>query len=199
MYGRPGASPDPEQGEGYEAGVKASLNGGKLTANLSLFQMDVENLAFWNPNVRFYEVQGETRTRGVELELNGALAEGWQAGAGYAYARTENENGERTLTRLPLNSLKLFTTYRLPGAWNKLTLGGGVNWQSAIHSGSTIDYRQSSMALVNLMARYEVSSHLSLALNVNNALDKEHYSTVAGNYGTFGAPRNFMASMKYTF
>ncbi|MFJ5446529.1 TonB-dependent siderophore receptor [Methylobacillus methanolivorans] len=199
LYGRPGASPDPEQGKGYEAGVKASLNGGKLTANLSLFQMDVENLALWNPNVRFYEVQGETRTRGVELELNGALAEGWQAGAGYAYARTEDEHGEPTLTRLPLNSLKLFTTYRLPGAWNKLTLGGGVNWQSAIHSGSTIDYRQNGMALVNLMARYELSSHLSLALNVNNALDKEYYSTVAANYGTFGAPRNFMASMKYTF
>ncbi|MFL9610512.1 TonB-dependent siderophore receptor [Methylobacillus sp. Pita2] len=199
LYGRPGASPDPEKGEGYEAGVKASFNGGRLTANLAVFQMDVENLAFWDPNVRFYEVQGETRTRGVELEVNGKLTEGWQTGAGYSYARTEDEHGERAFTRLPLHTLKLFTTYRLPGAWNKLTLGGGLNWQNSIRSGSAIEYTQGSVALVNLMARYEVSSNLSVSLNLNNALDKEYYSTVANNFGTFGAPRNFMASMKYTF
>ncbi|ENO90469.1 TonB-dependent siderophore receptor [Thauera linaloolentis] len=199
LYGRPGASPDPEQGEGYEAGIKASLNDGQLTTNLAVFQMDVSNLAFWNRDTRFYEVHGETQTRGVELEVNGKLAEGWQAGAGYAYARTEDENGQRTLTRLPLHNLKLFTTYHLPGAWNKLTLGGGVNWQSTIRSGAAIDYRQGSVALVNLMARYEVNRNLSVSFNLNNALDKQYFSTVASNFGTFGAPRNFMASAKYSF
>ncbi|QLF92867.1 TonB-dependent siderophore receptor [Pseudomonas sp. ABC1] len=128
LYGAPGASPDPEQGEGYEVGVKAGFYDGRLTSSLALFQMDVENLAFWNRNVRQYQTYGETRTRGVELELNGELTTGWQAGAGYAYARSEDENGERTLRRLPSHSLKLFTTYRLPGHWDKATIGGGVNW-----------------------------------------------------------------------
>lgn len=199
LYGTPGASPDPEQGEGYEVGVKAGFYDGRLTANLALFQMDVENLAIWNIDAFRYEVQGQTRTRGVEVELNGELAEGWQAGAGYAHALTEDEDGERTLRRLPSHSLKLFTTYRLPGTWNKVIVGGGVNWQSAIHSNSAIDYRQGSVAVVNLMTRYEVSKDLSVSFNLNNAFDKEYFSSVASNYGTFDAPRNFTASLKYNF
>lgn len=199
LYGRPGASPDPEQGEGYEAGVKLSLDGGRLNANLAIFQMDVTNLAYWNRDARVYEVLGETRTRGIELEVNGKLAEGWQTGAGYAYARTEDQHGERALIRLPLHNLKLFSTYRLPGSWNKLTLGGGVNWQSAIRSGTSLDYRQSSVTLVNLMARYELDKNLSLSAHLNNALDKRYYSTVANDYGTYGAPRNFTVSAKYSF
>ncbi|MDD3484087.1 TonB-dependent receptor [Azovibrio restrictus] len=199
LYGRPGASPDPEQGEGYEAGVKLSLDGGRLNANLAIFQMDVTNLAYWNRDARVYEVLGETQTRGIELEVNGKLAEGWQSGAGYAYARTEDQHGERALIRLPLHNLKLFSTYRLPGSWNKLTLGSGVNWQSAIRSGTSLDYRQSSVTLVNLMARYELDKNLSLSAHLNNALDKRYYSTVANDYGTYGAPRNFMLTAKYNF
>lgn len=199
LYGRPGASPDPEQGEGYEVGVKGSLYGGQLTTSLAVFQMDVSNLAFWNREARVYEVHGETRTRGVEIDVSGKLAEGWQLGAGYAYARTEDAQGQRALTRLPLQSLKLFTTYRLPGAWNQLTLGGGVNWQSAIRSSGTINYKQGGVALVNLMARYAVDKNLSVALHVNNVFDKRYFSTVANNYGTFGEPRRITASMKYSF
>ena len=161
--------------------------------------MDVENLAFWNRAVRQYQTYGETRTRGVELELNGELATGWQAGAGYAYARSEDENGERTLRRLPSHSLKLFSTYRLPGTWDKTTIGGGINWQSATHSDETLDYRQGSIAVVNLMTRYDVSRDISVSLNLNNALNKEYFSTVASNFSTFGAPRNLTASIKYSF
>lgn len=199
IYNAPGTSPDPEQGEGYETGIKADFYDGRLTSSLALFQMDISNLAVWNSDAYIYDIHGKTRTRGVELELNGELAEGWQASAGYAYARTEDAQGERTLTRLPLHSIKLFTTYRLPGAWNRLTLGGGINWQSAISSNSTFDYRQGDVTLVNLMARYDISKHLSAALHVNNLLDKRYFSTVSSNYGTYGAPRSFILSAKYSF
>jgi outer membrane receptor for ferric coprogen and ferric-rhodotorulic acid len=33
--------------------------------------------------------------------------------------------------------LRTFTTYRLPGAFNKLTIGGGVNWQDSIYTYAT--------------------------------------------------------------
>ncbi|MGY1489172.1 TonB-dependent siderophore receptor [Methylobacillus pratensis] len=189
----------PEEGVGYEAGVKAGFHGGRLTASLSVFRNDVDNLAVWNNDAFTYDLLGNTRTRGVEMELNGELATNWQLSAGYAYATSEDGDKERVLTYVPRQTMKLFTSYRMPGAWEKLTLGGGVHWQNAITSGSGFNYVQDSVALVNLMARYQIGRNLSFSLNLNNALDKEYYSTVASNSGTFGAPRNFMASMKYTF
>ena len=189
----------PEEGVGYEAGVKAGFNGGRLTASLSVFRNEVDNLAVWNSDAFTYDLLGNTRTRGVELEFNGELTRGWQLSAGYAYATTEDGDGERMLTYVPRQTLKLFTSYRLPGAWEKLTLGGGVHWQNAINSGSGFNYKQGSLALLNLMARYQIDGNLSVALNLNNALDRRYFSSISSNSGTYGHPRNFMLSAKYSF
>ncbi len=103
------------------------------------------------------------------------------------------------LTYVPRQTLKLFTSYRLPGAWEKLTLGGGIQWQNATTSGSGINHEQGSFALVSLMARYQIDRTLSVSLNLNNALDKHYFSSITSNNGTYGAPRNFMASLRYSF
>jgi outer membrane receptor for ferric coprogen and ferric-rhodotorulic acid len=65
----------------------------------------------------------------------------------------------------------VFTTYA-PGELSKLTVGGGVNWESRTYTadpaapaaaikanGGLIE--QDSFALVNLMARYDISDKLS--------------------------------------
>ncbi|ENO88759.1 TonB-dependent siderophore receptor [Thauera linaloolentis] len=188
----------PEEGVSYEAGVKASFAGGRLTGSLSVFRSEVDNLAVWNADAFTYDLLGNTRARGIELELNGELTPDWQLSAGYAFAVSKDGNGERVLTYVPRQTLKLFTSYRLPGEWNKLTVGGGVNWQNANNSGSGFDHRQGSLALVSLMGRYQIDRNLSVSLNLNNALDKRYLSS-NGDYGTYGAPRNFMASLKYSF
>ena len=82
---------------------------------------------------------------------------------------------------------RLFTTYRLPGEWNKLTLGGGVNWQlttwSSVPIGDgSVTARQNAYAIYNLMARYDFTSRLSAQLNLNNLFDKKYVA-----YGGFGA------------
>ena len=79
----------------------------------------------------------------------------------------------------------------LPGTSSALTLGGGVNWQ---HATTT-----RGMALVNLMSRHEVSGNLSLALPLNNALDRRHCTGIGSNFGAYAAPRNVMLSAKYTY
>ena len=50
------------------------------------------------------------------------------------------------------------------------------------------------------MARYEVDRHLSVSLNINNALDKT-YMPGLGSYGTgvYGDPRNALLTLKYQF
>ncbi|MBS7777568.1 TonB-dependent receptor [Acidovorax sp. CCYZU-2555] len=192
---------DPEEGQGFETGVKASFFEGKLNSSLSLYQTKLKNIAVWNAQDFRYDISGLTTTRGVELEGNGELAKGWQLTAGYAFARSEDTAGQRVSNYLPLHSLKVFTAYRLPGDWSRLTLGGGVNWQSATNGDgdSPLNVRQGAVPLVNLMARYEVDQQLSLAFHLNNALDKRYYASGGGAYGTYGPPRNFAVSAKYRF
>ncbi|MDH0893027.1 MULTISPECIES: TonB-dependent siderophore receptor [unclassified Pseudomonas] len=188
---------EPEEGISYEAGIKASLNDGRLTSSLSVFKNEQENLAVWNSDTFMYDISDSATTKGVELELNGELAEGWQFTSGYAYSVTTDKDDNRILSRLPRHSLKTFTTYRLPGALSRLTVGGGMNWQSRI--GNQDQYWQGSYALVNLMARYAITENLSGSVNLNNLFDKEYFTSVSSNYGLHGAPRNVMFSMKYSY
>ena len=198
-----GSPLDPQEGTGYEVGLKADLLDERLTASLALFRVEQDNLAIADgrllqPNgFQAYRAESGTTSEGVELEVNGELAEGWQVMAGYSYNVSFDTNDERIVTEIPRNSVKLFTTYRLPGELDKWTVGGGFNWQS--ETGYALSYAttQSSYALVNLMTRYQVTPQLSASVNVSNLFDRHYLTTTAG--GIYGAPRNVMTTLRYNF
>ncbi|VVO19208.1 TonB-dependent siderophore receptor [Pseudomonas fluorescens] len=188
---------EPLEGTGYEVGIKGSFYDEKLNASLALFKLEQDNLAVWQSNTQAYITEESTSTEGVEFEMNGELAEGWQASAGYAYSVTTDAEDKRIVTNLPRHMLKTFTAYRLPGMLDKLTVGGGVNWQSK--TGENLHYyEQGSYAITNLMARYDISKNLSASVNLNNVFDREYYSFVYSE-GVYGAPRNIMTGFKYNF
>ena len=207
----------PIEGNSYELGLKAEYFDGRLNASMAAFRTDQKNLASnigTNPitNEGIYKAIDGATTKGVEFELAGELMPDWKVMAGYTYAQTRDANNERVYgyplaTTKPENVVRLFTTYRLPGQLNQVTIGGGVNWQSAfygqIYNDSKADYdiiEQKSYALVNLMTRYEYSEHLTFNLNANNVFDKTYLSGL-GNFNTtyYGEPRNLMLTTKYTF
>ncbi|MNZ65340.1 Ferric-pseudobactin BN7/BN8 receptor precursor [compost metagenome] len=186
---------DPEEGTSYEAGVKAAFYEGRLSSSLALFKVEQDNLAIWD-GIAYAAEQGTT-TKGVEMELNGELAPGWQLTSGYAYSVSTDEDDNRIVADVPRHSLKAFTTYKMPGAWDKLTVGGGFNWSSK--TGYDLHYyTQGSYYVANLMARYDINDNLSASVNLNNVFDREYFSSV-NTYGVYGEPRNVMASLKYTY
>ena len=190
---------DPMEGTGYEIGVKGSHFDGKLNSSVALFKIEQDNLAIWidTPGGNTYKSEQGTTTKGAEFTLDGELAEGWQASAGYAYAVSTDADDQRIVTTLPRHSLKTFTSYRLPGILNKVTLGGGVNWQSK--TGADLHtFTQGSYAVTNLLARYDFNPHLSASVNLNNVFDRE-YLSYAGDHGMYGAPRNIMTGIRYNF
>ena len=187
---------DPMQGIGYEMGIKGSHFDGKLNSSVAVFKLEQDNLAIWQHD-NVYEAKQDTTSKGIEMEINGELAEGWQASAGYAYTLTTDNQDERINTVLPRHSLKTFTSYRLPGVLDKETVGGGVNWQSKVGN-DLHTFTQGSYAIANLMARYDINEHLEASVNLNNLFDREYYS-MAGLYGTYGAPRNVMTNFTYRF
>lgn len=87
----------------------------------------------------------------------------------------------------PRHILRLWTDYRLPGALNAWSVGGGVNFQSeSARTTSNIKIAQPSYAVWTARVRYQVNRNWSLALNVNDLFDKTDYRTVgAPGWGNF--------------
>lgn len=214
---RNGSTLAPVEGDSYEAGLKAAYFDGRLNASLAFFRIEQDGVAESIgtnavTNEGIYKAIDGATTKGVELELAGELADGWNVSAGYTYARSRDADEQRIYgyplsTTKPEHVVRTFTTYRLPGVLDKVTVGGGVSWQSAfygkIYSAPAGDYtriKQGGYTLVDLMSRYQYNEHLSFTVNANNVFDKR-YLTGLGNFDTtfYGEPRNVMLTTKWDF
>lgn len=189
----------PEEGTSYEIGIKATTDDGRLNSNLTIFKTEHDNLAVSTVG-NFYAAYNGTKSEGVDFEVSGEIAENWNFVSGYAYTVSTDRNDQRFNTFIPRHSFKSFTTYRLPGALDKMTIGAGLNWQSKTGDNLSI-YTQKSYTLINLMGKYEFTDNLTGSLNVNNLLDKKYVAGSSGGaqYGYFGEPRNIVTSLKYNF
>lgn len=206
---------DPREGSTYEIGLKSGWLAGRLNTAVALYRIRQDNLTESDPG---HVVPGTTnpasravkgaKTQGLDLEVTGALNSDWNISASWTYGRTKNAQGERIRTTFPRHLVKLWTTYRLPGDWNRLTIGGGVNWQSKTYStvnawqiGRDLYWEQKPFAVVGLMARYRFSDNLSATLNVNNLFDKKYIVSVSDWWysGYYGAPRSAFLNVKYQF
>lgn len=199
----------PITGKNYELGVKSDWMNSRLTTSLAVFRIEQDNLGVstgqpipGTAGETAYRGEDGTVSKGVELEVNGALTDNWQMTFGATrYVATDSE-GNAVNANLPRTSLKLFTSYRLP-MLQDLTLGGGVNWQNHtytyVNTGfGTFRADQGSYALVNLFGRYQVTKELSVQANINNLLDKEYDTNVEQSY-IYGAPRNVSLTANYSF
>ena len=212
---------DPIEGDTYEAGLKAAFYDGRLNASFAAFRIEQDNVAeyvsgFETDSV-YRPIAGAT-TKGFEAQLSGEVLDGWNISAGYTYQHTRDANNGYVYssvlqTTTPQQVVRLFSSYRLPGALEHVTVGGGVNWQSeffgnvfqpdpndTVNFGQNARITQDSYYLVDLMARYRFNEHLSTTLNVKNLFDKKYY-TGLGNFGTgfYGEPRSLQLATKWDF
>lgn len=199
---------DPLQGKAYEIGIKGALLDERLNLGAAAFEVRQDNLAvrldnqFAPDGSAAYRAAQGTTTRGYELEAAGELTPDWQIGAGYSHSVSRDAAGARLNTQVPKNLLKLFTSYRIAGIGNGLTVGGGLNWQSASYSrnlgpSGSATFTQGSYATLDLMARYQISRQLSLAVALNNVFDKRYHTSTTTSF--YGAPRNLTVTLRGTY
>ncbi|WP_416467320.1 TonB-dependent siderophore receptor [Pseudomonas sp. LFS044] len=210
-----GSTLDPREGDNYEVGLKSTYFGGRLDTSIAAFEIKQDNLAEVDPGkvvpgttTSAYRAISGATTRGFEVEATGELQPGWNLSASYNHSITKDADGERVNTVSPANMVKLWTTYRLPGELERLTVGGGMNWQSGTHFtaapvdlGKTVKARQGQFAVFNLMGRYQFTEQLSSTLNVNNLFDKKYLSALDTTFysGYYGEPRNVMLTTRWDF
>lgn len=206
---------EPDEGQNYELGLKGEFFDGRLNGSLAYFEVHEDNRSVpddtYNnqqptpPNYAFKGTQAVTK--GYELELSGELSPGWQVQAGYTHKIVRDAIGDKLSTFEPEDQVSLYTSYRLQGSLDKLTVGGGARWQSvgwqSIYNaplGHDEKISQESYWLVDLMTRYQISKQLAATLNVNNVFDKSYYTNVGFyNSAAYGEPRNFMLTTRWDF
>lgn len=205
----------PREGKNFETGIKSGWLDGKLNTAVALYQIRQSNLAEADPghtlpgsqDSAFRVIKG-ARTQGLDVEVTGAVTPGWNVAASWAYSQTEDAQGKAIQTTFPRHLVKLWTTWRLPGDLNRLTLGGGVNWQSRVYSdieawqiNSTLHWEQKAYSVASLMARYDFNDKLSATLNVGNLFDKRYTASISGWWysGMHGPARSAALNVRYQF
>lgn len=205
---RGGSYLDPVAGKSFEIGIKGEHLNGRLNSSLSVFRIQQDNVAQLDEgqvvpgttDFAYYGAKGVT-SKGFEAQVSGELATGWNLSAGIAHTVARDAQGLSINAWAPKTQAQLFTSYRLPGGWNQLTVGGGLQWQSRTRAsvfvaGNDLVFEQKSFATASLMARYAFSPRLSLQLNLNNLFNKKYYVNIDGQ-GQFGTPRQAMAVLNY--
>lgn len=226
----PGDPVDAIVGRNYEAGVKGALLGGRLNAALALYRIERKGEAVRDPAYPSTGVGdlglnccwlplGEVVSQGIDAEISGELAAGWQLFAGYTFNRNRNKATHAAYHSVtPRHLFRLWTTYRLPGDLADWTLGGGVNAQSVHFVGGTarsynptsgafdgatvpFNYAQRGYAVWGASVQYRLHRHWTATLNLNNLFDKIYYKSMgtsaSGNW--YGEPRNAMFTLRGTF
>lgn len=218
---------NPIVGESYEIGAKGEFIDGLLNVSFAYFENEKDNLAILDPaypvnyktpanNTPYISSGKGNKAKGYELEVSGQLSENWNIYGGVSRTTTENNAGVRINTDIPQTMFNLYSTYGFSGTWEKLTLGGGINWQSEYSvmsrrpSGAprnangalpTVAEKrvQSSVMLANVMARYDLNDYWSVSFNANNLFDEEYFSSISSGDGsvTWGDPANYRVSVKY--
>ena len=206
---------EPDEGQNWELGVKADFLDGRVNASAAYFEIHESNRALSDdeynnqtpiPNNYAYK-SSKAVTKGYEVEMSGEIAPGWQLQAGYTHKVVRDDKDVKISTFEPEDQIKLYTTYKLKGNLDKLTVGGGVRWQSMgwqdIYNTPHTQYEEFSQDaywLVDLMTRYQVTKNLSTTLNVNNLFDKSYYTNIGFyNSAAYGEPRNFMVTTRWDF
>jgi outer membrane receptor for ferric coprogen and ferric-rhodotorulic acid len=201
-------------GKSLEIGVKGELLDRRLNTSFALFQVKQQNAAQYvgsSPvtGLEVYRAIDGVTTRGLEAEVSGQITPDWNIAGGYTLRRSTippqpDEILSAVNTNQPKHLVKLSTSYRLPGDWRRLVIGGSFSWQSETYyqtsDGTGWRATQPAYALVGLMARYEFDRHLSLSLNISNLFDKT-YMPGLGSYGTgvYGDRRSALLSATYKF
>ncbi|WP_051362189.1 TonB-dependent siderophore receptor [Solimonas soli] len=206
---------DPIDGKSYEVGIKGEHFGGKLNTALTLFRTLQDNVAapiynddgspaeFPDGSAKNRAIDG-TVSRGFELELAGELTQGWNASLGWTHYLIDDADGHAVRTFVPRTLVRLYTTWNPRGALKRLTLGGGVDWQSdsstqvgSPDGGATL--HQGDVTLLGLMVRWQFTPQWSLQLNGENLLDKKYYVLDEYDNTYYGAPISGSASLRFRF
>lgn len=195
----------PQKTRAVEIGAKYAPQPG-LLATLALFrtmQFNLREPAPLDPTTDI--LIGGARAEGVDIGLQGEVADNWKVWAGYEYlfaTVVSSPNGDlgNRLQQAPRHSARLWTSYELMA--NRLEFGLGVNYignrtPTTLVEQFGIMQVAPSYWTVGLMAGYRATDNLRVQINLDNLNGSKYFDGIDDNHVNTGEGRTAYLTLRY--
>jgi iron complex outermembrane receptor protein len=194
-----------------EIGVKYEIPDHNATVSAALFDIDQKDGVVFDASTGINKQrQLDLNSRGVELEANASLDNGFSFIASYTYLRVKIERGAegtagKELSATPNHILSLWGHYQFEnGTLEGLGLGTGVRVAGSSYGDDTNTFKNSARAFVDASLSYDFGTRnpkfegVKLQVNAKNLFDSQKTVCSAG-YCYRDEGRSLFASLRYRF
>ena len=185
----------PVKGNDIEAGIKKEWFGGRWVSSASVYQITRVNAltpdtdpTHVNGTTTFQVQLGETKSKGVEIDINGEIAKGLNLILNYAYTSSEitkesPDQPTKTVGNVTAGTVNHITngwlTYHFSkGALDGFGLNGGIQWLADRYTGTTQTPNMPNYFRADAGISYQ-KNKFSISMLVNNLLDNRKLLTAA--------------------
>lgn len=212
-----GGSPDPSYGRNKEIGFKKTWLQNKLMTNITAYHLTKTNMltAAGVDNPGRSEQTGEATSKGIELDVNGAVGKNWNIVFNYAFtdAKVTKDNDSQKIGGMLYGTAK-----HISNGWIKYTIAdgnleglgfsAGYEYQAKRATWPVVQdhkYLPDDLFSIDLGASYQKNNY-HIALLVNNVTNRYNYVGFypgAWRYTHYGwrvvNPQGFRLNLAYKF
>jgi iron complex outermembrane receptor protein len=203
-----GTPPAPDLGELKEIGLKQAL-GDRLSLNVAWYALKRKNMAFTDPadpSGNAILIAGETRSRGVEIDLNGQLTDALRINVAASVMRGWISAGEpggslvvgSEFPAMPRKTLNILGIYSFgeDKAWD---VGGGVYYANAAWADNANTFKVPAQIQFDAQAAYRFDKKTQLQVNVKNLTNRRNYTSNGWGWINPGDPASVYATLRHEF
>lgn len=193
----------PEEGVGYEVGIKSELFDDRLSATLAAFHIEKENVLALDPATNTSRAMGKARSQGFDLQLTGQVTEAVRVIGAFAYIDAEVTKGDKAIPAgsrilgVAKRSGSLLGVYEFQdGVLRGSDLGAAFTYVGDRSGEAGTRFELPAYHTVDLLAHYKATQNVTVGLNLNNLFDEKYYERSYSNYWINpGEPRNLTVSL----
>ena len=198
-----GQSFKPEEGVGYEVGIKSELFDDRLSATLAAFHIEKENVLALDPATNTNRAMGKARSQGFDLQLTGQVTDAVRVIGAFAYIDAEVTKGDKAIPAgsrilgVAKRSGSLLGVYEFQdGALRGSDLGAAFTYVGNRSGEAGGSFELPAYHTVDLLAHYKATDNVTVGLNLNNMFDEKYYERSYSSYWVSpGEPRNLTVSL----
>ena len=201
-----GRSFDPEEGVGYEIGIKSELFDDRLSSTLAAFHIEKKNVLALDPGTDTSRAMGKARSQGFDLQVAGQVTDAVRVIGAFAYIDAEVTEGDKVIPTgsrilgVAKHSGSLLGVYAFQdGRLRGSDIGAAFTYVGDRSGEAGSDFELPAYHTVDLLAHYKASDNVTVGLNLNNVFDEKYFERSYSNYWVNpGEPRNFTVSLTLT-